>query len=58
MNDETKLRDLIKLMHSALQMYCDSETKDSCLMWPNKDKQCILRDIEAKMKELEIDVEE
>lgn len=52
-----ELRELIGDMHSLLQRICESRD-DCCEFWQDRTKQCYLRDIEDKMRELGIGVQE
>ena len=55
------MRSLVMKMHDALQKFCDAEEPDGkgCpLLQEDRSCQCMLRDIEDWMRELEIEVEE
>lgn len=58
MKDNEKLINLVSNMHSALQKFCDESDSCNCPLWPDKEKQCDLRDLEDKMQEFGIAVEE
>lgn len=52
MTDKQKIEELVALvkeMYALLQKYCDIEDRNNCLMWPDHNKQCLLRDIEDKI---------
>lgn len=55
--ENRELRELIGDMHSLLQRICESRD-DCCEFWQDRTKQCDLRDIEDKMRELGIEVQE
>lgn len=55
--ENRELRELIGDMHSLLQRICESRD-DCCEFWQDRTKQCDLRDIEDKMRELGIEVRE
>lgn len=52
MTDKQKIEELsalVKEMYALLERYCVIEDKDNCLMWPDHDKQCLLRNIDDKI---------
>lgn len=60
--DQRELQELVEQMHDALQTFCERQEAGSCPMWTSDmrycGKQCRLRDIEDKMRELGFEVED
>lgn len=50
------LKSLIDHMYSVLQHVC-READECCILWPDHKKQCMLRDIEDKMRKLGFEVD-
>lgn len=52
----SELLRLVRDMHAALQACCEAQDEHGmgCPMWPSRERECDLRDIEARMRKLGI----